>query len=744
MDLKKTEQENLKLYYKKLDEAFTEYVNWPLVVKNMQDRYNFKFNNYREDVIGFNGKYFLFQLSNSNYVFVRSDGYIMSPTFSKAYPFNDGYAMVRDLDSNDFVYIDEYFNKIEPLPKRNFEYSNFIEGKAKILDKKTNKYFFLDKNLTYNLNFEFADADDFSEGRAPVKIGDKWGYIDYNYHTVIEPIYDEVKSFFHGFSGVKKDNKWSYIDSEGKNFVDFSSNVETHEFPLIELKNIEGKSKYTLFNYSKYLEKLKQNQDNFNSNNTIGISFDNNDLESFLKNFYSHTLYDFKPTVYDYNSKDKFIVKKEDNTFIVVNNEDNEIGLFGKLAHYDFKKIYPIKQGQNSTIAEIKSPASQKFENLIILNEDVNQVAPQKIFNYVTDFFNSYAYFGLSMNGKLAINSIVRKNDSYHSLLGKKETFLAYPSNLINSFNMVERKTINPLNPKSVGFTYLSDFENKYITVPLRPLYDFKEISILAELKSADNYDFYVYDKKTKTCNFLVNGKYSLKDDELSYNGFKIADNYYLVNGHDVINVYQYNLKNKVIANPSKITTYNNFITGLPNYKEINEYKSMINNREEADKLSEKIIQEKTLSELVLKDKEKLVANALKQLLEETKNLNRFKNTKKDRDDITAEMLFEKVADHLEVKNEFKNILSFLDLSLIDFSNVKIADLDFSYSNANINPQTVYQKDMSHGNYSGLNFDFKSFNGVNISDSIFDSYYINIDGAVKNEKTIINHSNLKR
>ena len=105
--------------------------------------------------------------------------------------------------------------------------------------------------------------------------------------------------------------------------------------------------------------------------------------------------------------------------------------------------------------------------------------------------------------------------------------------------------------------------------------------------------------------------------------------------------------------------------------------------------------------------------------------------------------LLQQVDDHFEFYPFFleNNRLREIDLSEIDFTNVKVCGLDLSDTNASIDPQKVYMKDLSNGHYEGVLFDFKSFDGVDITNSTFGpgvnhSFVPILDGAIdhNNEK----------
>lgn len=46
--------------------------------------------------------------------------------------------------------------------------------------------------------------------------GTRWGYIDANGETVIEPQFDEARSFVAGLAAIRIDNKWGFVNREGQ------------------------------------------------------------------------------------------------------------------------------------------------------------------------------------------------------------------------------------------------------------------------------------------------------------------------------------------------------------------------------------------------------------------------------------------------------------------------------------------------------------------------------------------------
>lgn len=61
----------------------------------------------------------------------------------------------------------------------------------------------------------------FTEGLAPVKKHNVYGFIDKKGNTAISCRYTEVGNFYEGLAAVKKDGRWGYIDQEGKQIIPF-------------------------------------------------------------------------------------------------------------------------------------------------------------------------------------------------------------------------------------------------------------------------------------------------------------------------------------------------------------------------------------------------------------------------------------------------------------------------------------------------------------------------------------------
>lgn len=86
---------------------------------------------------------------------------------------------------------------------------------------------------------------------------------------------------------------------------------------------------------------------------------------------------------------------------------------------------------------------------------------------------------------------------------------------------------------------------------------------------------------------------------------------------------------------------------------------------------------------------------------------------------------------YIEFEEFFKNnmVLRMLDLSKLDLTNVDIRGMDFSGTNIHIDPQKIYNKDMSYVNATDVKFSpfFDSFHDVILDGTIINDYEANIN-----------------
>ena len=134
----------------------------------------------------------------------------------------------------------------------------------------------------------------------------------------------------------------------------------------------------------------------------------------------------------------------------------------------------------------------------------------------------------------------------------------------------------------------------------------------------------------------------------------------------------------------------------------------------------------KILSKKELEDaKKKLIENNRKLLKEKIQELLKLVSTSEKLGvdprnlyasiPIDRELFLVWIDDHYEINRDIidLSLLRFLNLSLINFDNVMVSGIDFRHTNARINPQTVYKKDLSNAIFDNGNIKFfDDFTGV--------------------------------
>lgn len=104
---------------------------------------------------------------------------------------------------------------------------------------------------------------------------------------------------------------------------------------------------------------------------------------------------------------------------------------------------------------------------------------------------------------------------------------------------------------------------------------------------------------------------------------------------------------------------------------------------------------------------------------------------------ITEELLYDEVDGHFEIKSIYLPFLKYLNLQLIDTTNLKVSNIDFRGSNITINPQKVFNKDLSYAKFDDENIRFGNFRGCDLrgTDISHESFFEGLDEAIIDENT---------
>ena len=177
--------------------------------------------------------------------FVGTDGsFAVQPQFEDVRWFSEGLAMVRVHDL--WGYIDKSGSMVISPQYR--QATPFKHGRAWVQSEKEwiavgpdgrlvdtdeliprerdGKWGFVSVRGDVKIGFRFENALSFSEGRAPVRIGGHWGFIDTVGRVVVAPKYDDpwigrlqsrqlIGPFIEGLAPAYKDARLRYIDASG-------------------------------------------------------------------------------------------------------------------------------------------------------------------------------------------------------------------------------------------------------------------------------------------------------------------------------------------------------------------------------------------------------------------------------------------------------------------------------------------------------------------------------------------------
>lgn len=103
----------------------------------------------------------------------------------------------------------------------------FQDGLARIQTNQGHCY--IDKTGKRVTSF-YADAHNFYEGLAAVKINGKWSFIDPSCKLAVEGPFDEISDFSEGLAAVKSGDRWSFIDKQGTVVIRLSTGYIANSF----------------------------------------------------------------------------------------------------------------------------------------------------------------------------------------------------------------------------------------------------------------------------------------------------------------------------------------------------------------------------------------------------------------------------------------------------------------------------------------------------------------------------------
>jgi WG containing repeat len=179
---------------------------------------NFVVNPRFDSILGpINGIYSVF-IEKKNY-YIDSSGNISNGWEKRRY--NTPMPQFSESDGK-YGFVDDDHNFVIP-PRFDRTQGGFSEGLAAVCKGQCavdeGPWGFIDTKGHVVIDFQFGSAYDFSDGLAPVRVGDeksgKWGYINKSGQFIINPRYDDAADFSEGLAEVLLGHKFGFIDKSG-------------------------------------------------------------------------------------------------------------------------------------------------------------------------------------------------------------------------------------------------------------------------------------------------------------------------------------------------------------------------------------------------------------------------------------------------------------------------------------------------------------------------------------------------
>ncbi|MCK5137337.1 MAG: WG repeat-containing protein [Bacteroidales bacterium] len=183
------------------------------------------------EAIVFNEELALIQYCGKYGYIGRDFQWKIPPVFDKAWPFRDGNARVKR--NNKWYYINSLGYE-EYIPSRSRSYQLNGQQQEFIKRKGKEKWGFAGLNDVWVIPPVFDYVKSFSEGLAPVRIGNNWGYIDDTGELVIDTHFEDAFLFKNGLASVKTKGLYGCIDTFGNQVIKSRFENPLYFFPLEE------------------------------------------------------------------------------------------------------------------------------------------------------------------------------------------------------------------------------------------------------------------------------------------------------------------------------------------------------------------------------------------------------------------------------------------------------------------------------------------------------------------------------
>ena len=311
----------------------------------------------------------------------------------------------------------------------------------------------------------------------------------------------------------------------------------------------------------------------------------------------------------------------------------------------------------------------------------------------------------------------LKNNDSYISFHSKSQNYYGlFSENALAeglcSYDYSKYLKVSPQknNLFKKPVYYYVDYKTKKVVKtdyePLRQYENFVFFSITKNFYWQDGY--YLFDKKDNSYHWLANNDTKIE----FYDDYFILDKktYYVTD--KIVCLDDFNLENRILKKGCTLLSKEEYL--------IKYQKLIAKNKAVAPSNINKKINEYQQYMQKIAEYQKRIDD-----LENQKRKLIFKMNTMPRNTLEIpDNFYYEENDIKYISKEYINYLALFNLLTFDFTGFAVSNLDFTKTNAFINPQTVYNKDMSNGNYSDVTFTSYDFSGVNITNATFNNDFI--------------------
>ena len=328
------------------------------------------------------------------------------------------------------------------------------------------------------------------------------------------------------------------------------------------------------------------------------------------------------------------------------------------------------------------------------------------------------------IDGMAKVKNLEKSNNVFYIDIFGSETKPLDKTNLSyylgNQLSVYQKSDFKPCDylfytSKKLGvftiYTYFDYRTKLYKKTYYKPIRQYQNYMLyLNDWNYAQELGYYLFDKDTNKSHYLGD-----KDSIIS-----CCDDYFVINNKTffvkdkLIVLENYSLLHRCLDESATLLSLEEYIASISKEEEPVFSKSKMRPEETKVNLENK---QKKLAQLLQQRSE--YEKALRQLDAQIHNIKMLHALP-----VPPDFCLE-INDMKIISPEYLKDLIYFDLLAYDFTSFYVNGIDYSGTNACLDPQKVYNKDMRNGNYSEVTFLNYDMTGVNTENSIFTNDFIN-------------------